>query len=202
MTKHKGKRRAAPSPDIHPLTRSLFRLTCHFRRAFFPPLSSPPRRRAALPRRLLDWITPGRALYYLQSKRHHKYPSTHTRVTSHLSPPRGIRAAAHRCAPCHRGLCSHWRGKGNWHQAGGTRGRWHHSHKDALASPHCYPDTTPASSQCHLCAVPTPSWYLPQCQTAATLVPPQYCPNPTLLTPNTALMPLRCPPADIPPCSH
>lgn len=34
---------------------------------------------------LLGEITSGRTLYYLQSKRHHKYHSTHTNVTIHLS---------------------------------------------------------------------------------------------------------------------
>lgn len=147
MTKHKGKRRASPSPDIHPLTRSLFRLTCHFRWAFFffpSPFFSPSTARAALPRRLLNWITSGRALYYLQSKRHHKYPSTHTRVTSHLSPPRGI-SAARRRAPCHH---VHRRGKGKRRRAGGTRGGRHRSHVDAPVPPHCCPAATLMPPQC------------------------------------------------------
>lgn len=135
---------------------------------FSSPLFSPLKERAALPRRLLNWITSGRALYYLQSKRHHKYQSTHTCVTFYLSPRRGISTA--RC----RGTVASRRG-----DAGSG---------DMLMSPLCCSNGTTTAPQFH----PNSTTMAPQFKSDGILVPPQCCPSgisrPPYCRPDVTLM--------------
>lgn len=117
---------------------------------FSSPLFSPLKERAALPRRLLNWITSGRALYYLQSKRHHKYQSTHTCVTFYLSPRRGISTARRRATATASG-----RAKGAGRAGGGTP----QCHPNGtlmppLGYPKCHHDAAPNPPRCHPGATP------------------------------------------------
>lgn len=122
---------------------------------FSSPLFSPLKERAALPRRLLNWITSGRALYYLQSKRHHKYQSTHTCVTFYLSPRRGI-STARRRATAHSATAS-GRAKGAGRAGEGDAPVPPQWHPDATfripqMPPRCCPKSSPVPPWCH----PTP----------------------------------------------
>lgn len=119
---------------------------------FSSPLFSPLKERAALPRRLLNWITSGRALYYLQSKRHHKYQSTHTCVTFYLSPRRGI-STARRRGTAHSATAS-GRAKGAGRAGGGT--------------PRCHPNGTLVPPRFHPNGTLVPPRHCP----SATLMPP------------------------------
>lgn len=128
---------------------------------FSSPLFSPLKERAALPRRLLNWITSGRALYYLQSKRHHKYQSTHTCVTFYLSPRRGI-STARRRGTAHSATAS-GRAKGAGRVGGGTP-RCHPN--GTLVPPRRCPSGILRPPQCH----PDATFRIPQ-------MPPRGCPK-------------------------
>lgn len=137
---------------------------------FSSPLFSPLKERAALPRRLLNWITSGRALYYLQSKRHHKYQSTHTCVTFYLSPRRGISTAR-----CHGTVANRRGDAGSGDMLMSPLG----CSKGTTMAPQFHPNSTTTAPRFNSNGIPVPTQRCP----SGISRPPDCHPDVALVTP-------------------